>query len=238
MSEVIAIMHSSRREFLKASAAGLASIATASAAEPVLGMIFPPADYPIPPEAKLMYPTGIRFIGKGVGLERMTPEGYDKAVPKILPAAVELAKQGANAISIMGTSLTFYKGAAFNNDLIAQVAKATGLPATSMSRGIIEGLKAVGAKRVAVATAYNETVNGRLRVFLEESGFQVIGVRKVTAASCPERDRTGPPVKKTILWLLVAGVVILAYVMYQLRRSSDLNVEPHALEEIEKARRR
>ena len=49
----------------------------------------------------------------------MTPEGYDKAVPKILPAAEELAKQGANAISIMGTSLTFYKGAAFNNDLIA-----------------------------------------------------------------------------------------------------------------------
>jgi arylmalonate decarboxylase len=133
MSEVIAIMHSSRREFLKVSAAGLASVAAASAAEPVLGMIFPPADYPIPPEAKLMYPKGIRFIGKGVGLERMTPEGYDKAVPKILPAADELKKQGANAISIMGTSLTFYKGAQFNNDLIAAVAKATGLPATSMS---------------------------------------------------------------------------------------------------------
>ena len=160
---------SSRREFLKVSAAGVAAGAIASAAEPVLGMIFPPANYEVPPEAKLMYPSGIRFLAKGVGLERMTPEGYDKAVPKILPAAVELAKQGANAISIMGTSLTFYKGAAFNNDLIAQVAKATGLPATSMSRGIVEGLKAVGAKRVAVATAYNETVNGRLRVFLEES---------------------------------------------------------------------
>ena len=159
-------------------------------------MIFPPANYPIPPEAKLMYPTGIRFLGKGVGLERMTPEGYDKAVPKILPAAVELAKQGANAISIMGTSLTFYKGAAFNNDLIAQVAKATGLPATSMSRGIVEGLKAVGAKRVAVATAYNETVNGRLRVFLEESGFQVLGVKGMGI----ERFEDRPPVTQDELF--------------------------------------
>jgi arylmalonate decarboxylase len=182
-------MHS-RREFMKVSATGLATAAIGSAAEPVLGMIFPPANYEVPPEAKLMYPQGIRFLAKGVGLERMTPEGYDKAVPKILPAAVELAKQGANAISIMGTSLTFYKGAAFNNDLIAQVAKATGLPATSMSRGIIEGLKAVGAKRVAVATAYNETVNGRLRIFLEESGFQVLGVNGMGI----ERFEDRPPV--------------------------------------------
>jgi arylmalonate decarboxylase len=200
MSEVIAIMQSSRREFLKVSAAGVASGAIGSAAEPVLGMIFPPANYPIPPEAKLMYPTGIRFLGKGVGLERMTPEGYDKAVPKILPAAVELAKQGANAISIMGTSLTFYKGAAFNNDLIAQVSKATGLPATSMSRGIVEGLKAVGAKRVAVATAYNETVNGRLRVFLEESGFQVLGVKGMGI----ERFEDRPPVTQDELFTFSA----------------------------------
>ena len=43
--------------------------------------------------------------------------------------------------------------------------------------------------------------------------------------------------KQTTFWLLVAGVMILAYVLYQFRRSSDLNVEPHALEEIEKAKR-
>jgi hypothetical protein len=41
-----------------------------------------------------------------------------------------------------------------------------------------------------------------------------------------------------MFWLLVAGVIILAYVLYQFRRSTtDLNVEPHALEEIEKAKR-
>ena len=116
-------MNTSRREFLKVSAAGTLFAAAGSAAEPVLGMIFPPANYPVPPEAILMYPKGIRFLAEGVGLERMTPEGYDKAVPKILPAAEKLKQQGANAISIMGTSLTFYKGAAFNNELIAAVAK-------------------------------------------------------------------------------------------------------------------
>jgi arylmalonate decarboxylase len=189
-------MNSRRRKFLKVSVAGAASAVLGSAAEPVLGMIFPPANYEVPPEAKLMYPKGVRFLAEGVGLERMTPEGYDKAVPKIIPAAEKLARQGANAISIMGTSLTFYKGAAFNNDLIAQVAKATGLPATSMSRGIVDGLRAVGAKRVAVATAYNETVNGRLRVFLEESGFEVLGVKGMGI----ERFEDRPPVTQDELF--------------------------------------
>ena len=44
--------------------------------------------------------------------------------------------------------------------------------------------------------------------------------------------------KQTTIWLLLAGVIILAYALYQFRRpTTDLNVEPHALEEIEKAKR-
>ena len=34
----------------------------------------------------------------------MTPAGYDAVIDKIVPTAEKLAKDGANAISIMGTS--------------------------------------------------------------------------------------------------------------------------------------
>ena len=78
-----------------------------------------------------MYPSGIRFLAIGVGLPSMTPEGYDSVIDKIVPSALQLKKDGANAISIMGTSLTFYKGAAFNQQLQDAVKKATGLPATT-----------------------------------------------------------------------------------------------------------
>lgn len=172
-------MTNSRREFLKtalittgATAAG-ARLAM-SATDPTLGLIFPPANYQIPPEYRRMYPRGVNFIGIGVGLPAMTPEGYDSVIGKIVPTAVELKKQGAQAISIMGTSLTFYKGAAFNKHLEDEVAKATGLKTTTMSNGIIEGLKVAKAKRVAVATAYNEEVTDRLKVFLHENGFETV----------------------------------------------------------------
>jgi len=45
-------------------------------------------------------------------------------------------------------------------------------------------------------------------------------------------------VKQAILWILIAGVILLACGLYLFRHSSsDLNVEPHAAEEIEKAKR-
>jgi arylmalonate decarboxylase len=90
----------------------------------------------------------------------------------------------------MGTSLTFYKGAAFNERLIKTVTQATGLPSTTMSTGIVEGLKAAGGKRIAVATAYNEEVSRRLKVFLEESGFEVLVVKGLGI----ERFQDRPPV--------------------------------------------
>jgi arylmalonate decarboxylase len=45
-----------------------------------------------------------------------------------------------------------------------------------MSNGVIDGLKAVGAKRVAVATAYIDEVNDRLRAFLIEHGLEPVVV--------------------------------------------------------------
>ena len=158
----------SRRDFLAASIAVALSARRASAADPVLGLIFPPKDYPVPPEATRLYPTGVKFL---------SPDGYDAAIPKVIPAAESLVKEGATAISVMGTSLTFYKGRAFNENLTAQVKKATGVPVTTMSTGIVDGLRAARAKRIAVATAYNVEVTDRLKAFLEEYGFQVLSAK-------------------------------------------------------------
>lgn len=169
--------YTSRRQFLHTGAAALAAAPLISAAEPVMGMIFPPANYPVPPEATLLYPKGVTFLAEGLAFNGMTLESYEEAVPRIVPSALKLKDRGATAISIMGTSLTFYKGAAFNQELIDRVHQATGLPATSMSSGIVDGLKVAGAKRLAVATAYTDIVNATLERFLKESGFEILSLQ-------------------------------------------------------------
>jgi len=140
-----------------------------------IGLVVPHSTDFLPPEGPAMYP-GVRFVPRGVGVERLTHAGYEAAMARVLPAAEALAREGVDAVMVIGTSLTFYRGARFNAELIDKIKAATGLPASTMSTAVIDGLRAVGARRLAVATAYNAEVNGYLRDFLVDSGFAVLAL--------------------------------------------------------------
>ena len=183
-----------RRELLLASAAAAATLsdlapANAATATPVLGLIFPPNRLEIPEEGVAMYGQRLRYVTAGLGIERMTPDSFDAALTRIPKAARELAAAGAEAIELTGTSLTFYKGELFNRQLRDTVMAASGLKATTMSNGVIDGLKRVGASRVAVATAYNDEVNARLRAFLLEHELEPVLIEGLGIEAMTDIDK-------------------------------------------------
>ncbi len=137
-----------------------------------IGLVVPTAESRVPAEGALMYPD-VEFVARGTGVGSLTPEGYDQAVGKIVPAADALAEEGVDAIMLFGTSLTFYRGPQFNEDLQDEVRERTGLPVSSMSTAIVDGLRAVGGSRLAVATAYSKVVNDKLVELLNFHGFEV-----------------------------------------------------------------
>jgi arylmalonate decarboxylase len=140
-----------------------------------IGLVTPQSTDRVPPEGAQMYPD-VNFIPKGVGVRALTPEGYDFAWDGILPAAEKLAEQeGVEAVMVAGTSLTFYRGAEEHARLMENLKRVTGgKPVGTMSSAVVEGLNAVGAKRIAVCTAYGDEVNQRLSNFLTDSGFEVL----------------------------------------------------------------
>ena len=189
-------MNTSRRDFLRASAlaAGLTAAGGAVNAqqEPTIGLIFPPENYPLPPDTQRLFPSGVQFVSNGLGFSGMTIAGYEEAVPRVGPRAAELAAQGADLISVFGSSITFYRGAQFNEELVRLVTEETGLPATTQSNGLVDGLRHVNARRVAVATAYTDIVTERLRIFLEEHGFEVVSAQGLGYERIPEGAATQP----------------------------------------------
>ena len=171
----------SRRLIVQTGCAMLAGRLRSWSAEPTLGVILPRKGA-VPAEALTMYPSGVRFVTQAFS----TPEDgpltgtlatYEKLKDRMVPAAEALARQGAQAILLLGTSVTFYRGAAYNQAIIDSIRRATGLPTTTMSSAIVEGLKAVGGRRLAVATGYIDEVNQQFRVFLQESGFEVVALK-------------------------------------------------------------
>ena len=83
---------------------------------PTVGLVVPESVDAVPPEAAAMYPQ-IAFAARGIGLSSLSVAGYEEAIPRIVPAARALAARGANAIMVIGTSLTFFRGAAFDRAL-------------------------------------------------------------------------------------------------------------------------
>ena len=174
-------MNHSRREFLRAGCAFALTAAQPLGREPVLGLILP-AGTAVPPEALAMYPAGVRFVTESLSQsDDAAPVGtvatYERLQERIVPAATALVAKGADAVLLLGTSVTFYKGAAHNQRVIESIQTAAKRPATTMSSAIVEAVRAVDGKRIAVASGYTEEVNAQFRVFLEESGFEVVALK-------------------------------------------------------------
>src|SRR5580693_1340503 len=155
-----------------------------------IGLVVPFAEDTVPFEGPLMYP-GVKFIARGVGVRNLTPEGYQPAWDGIIPAADYLVKQNVDAIMVIGTSLTFFRGPQEHDRLLAELRRRTGLPVSTMSQSIIDGLREVGAKRVAVATAYSDVVNRRLKELLAAAGIDTL------ALECFDLLEFGGPSKKS-----------------------------------------
>jgi arylmalonate decarboxylase len=155
-----------------------------------IGLVVPFATDQLPQECPIMYP-GMRFIPRGVGVRELTPEGYAAAFDAIVPAADELAAKGVDAIMVIGTSLTFYRGPQAHDRLLQTLRDKTGLPVSTMSQAIIDGLREVGAKHVAVATAYTDPVNRRLKELLAAADIDVLSLE------CFDLLEFGGPGKKS-----------------------------------------
>jgi arylmalonate decarboxylase len=154
--------------------------------QPHLGLIVPPAAGAVPVDGALLYGDRIRFSARGLGLGEISTRGYTEVIDSVVGKALELKAEGVSAISLMGTSLSFFRGAAFTRQLEVEMARATGLPCTTMSNAIVDGLRSLNIRRVAVATAYIDEVNLQLRRYLEQSDFEPLALEGLSISDVQE----------------------------------------------------
>jgi arylmalonate decarboxylase len=159
---------------------------------PVIGLIVPPGAGEVPEDGALLYGDRVRFVARGLGIAAVSPSGFKPVINSVLDKARELRDAGAQAISLMGTSISFYRGAAFTEDLRAAMQQATGLPCTTMSHAIVAALRELGVQRVAVATSYIDELNDRLVDYLSQAGFEVSAIRGLSLTAVNEVQAVTP----------------------------------------------
>jgi maleate isomerase len=129
------------------------------------------------PEFWRMAPEGVSVHTSRVRLSEVTPEALRLMASEVVRAAEELATADVNVIVYGCTSGSLLEGVEWEERLRREIRERAGVEAITTAQAVVEALRALGIRRVAVATPYIDEINSRERSFLERSGFTVVRIR-------------------------------------------------------------
>ena len=106
-------------------------------------------------------------------------------------AAKLLAHAKVNVIGYGCTASGFLHTPAEDKALAERIARETGIPCATSSRAIVDGLRALGAKKLSLASPYAPWLNERLKQYLTADGFEVLAMQGLSteAHSTITRER-------------------------------------------------
>ena len=135
----------------------------------------------------------VELLQEPVNLQSMSSTGYDDAHQRVAAAAARLVERGATGVMIGGTSFTFYRGVEFHTQLLQRVGvdvqrRRCRARVWRCSRRSA----ALGARNLAVATAYTEDVNQKLDEFLGAYGYRVLALRGMDLEDPAAAERISP----------------------------------------------
>jgi maleate isomerase len=161
-----------------------------------IGLITLATDTSVLPEYQQLMPRGVAVYPAPITLPRgdVTAAALAEmlANDELEQAARKLAWAEVGAIVFACTTGSLVHGAGWDRELIGRIERAAGIPATTTATAVLDGLRAIEAKSLAVATPYLPELNAIEKAFLEASGFPVASIVGKGCATDREIGRLEP----------------------------------------------
>jgi len=122
-------------------------------------------------------PEGMMLITTGLDLKDYTLAAVEKELPTLWHRFDLLAKKKVDRISLSGVPVASALGRKKMREILAEGEARTGLPCDTDLEAHIATLQHLGAKRIALATRWPESVVSALTRYLGEAGIEVIASR-------------------------------------------------------------
>ncbi len=142
-----------------------------------IGLIIPSSNTTMEPEFWKMAPEGVSIHTSRVRLVEVTPEALKLMAAEAARAAEELATAEVDVVVYGCTSGSLLDGIEWEERLRREIRERAGVEAITTAQAVVEALKALGVRRVAVATPYVDEINAKEKAFLERSGFTVVRIK-------------------------------------------------------------
>ena len=140
-----------------------------------IGLICPSTNTSIEPEFHAMAPDGIAIhVARAFQDGPQEPALYKQIAENVELASRDLGSAHVDVIAFGCTSCTYFVPA---EEIRETMTRMSGAPALLTADAVVEALKAVGARRIALATPRTDFVNRRETEWLGEQGFDVVSVQ-------------------------------------------------------------
>jgi Maleate cis-trans isomerase len=143
-----------------------------------IGVLIPPANVTCEREYPGCAPAGYSFHFTRLARPEATLDASSlvRMHESAGDAADRLRAVEPAAIAYACTSGSFLSGAGAHAEIAGQIRERTGIPAVTTATAVLQGLKAIGARRVAVYTPYPPDITASAVAFLAAHGLEIPAV--------------------------------------------------------------
>jgi maleate cis-trans isomerase len=126
-------------------------------------------------------PDGVMLVTTQLDLAEYSLAAVERELPTFWNRVALLAQKRVDVIALSGVPIAAVLGRGRVHQLLDEVTRRTGLPATTDLEAHIAALRSFGVERLALGTRWPSHVIDALTAYLAESGIRVVVVRSASA---------------------------------------------------------
>jgi maleate isomerase len=141
-----------------------------------VGLLLPSSNRAAEPQLRSMLPAGVALAVTRPKLADASEGALLGMAERVEEAAALLADAGVDLIVFHCTAVSTYS-LALEQSILRRVQEASRVPAIATSRALVDALRSVGARKLAMLSPYRDDVNERESAYFRSEGFEVLSCR-------------------------------------------------------------
>lgn len=151
----------------------------------LIGLISPNLSEDTLEDVCKVFPAGIRIEGRTLKVGKYTDDEFHRAELMFADLVRDLARSPLDFLMVTGELFLSYKGPGSDLEILDLVKTITPTPASTVLTAVVRGCRALGLKRIVMASPFPEDQDERLVKFLAHYGIDVVAFRGL---GCPNAD--------------------------------------------------
>src|SRR5581483_4926299 len=139
-----------------------------------IGMLLPSSSSVQERDIGRALPDDITLHVARMRLNNVDAESTLRVVQEIESESQKLADVDVDVIIFPATAPSSRNGPGYDQELIKRITAASGKPATTASTALLEAVRALSVKRIALGAPWSAAVNESVAAFLEANGIEVV----------------------------------------------------------------